>query len=412
MARAVRLLIVEDVEDHALLIVRELQKSGFAPDFERVETREGLVAALDASEWEAVISDFSLPGFNALDVLEIVQKQGLDLPVIIVSGVISEESAVDAMRAGAKDFILKGKYSRLAPALDRELRDAANRRERRVAAGDLVRAHEELKIQRAELETQHRELLETYNRLAQETAERIRTVEELRHKEQMMVHQTRMAAIGEVLNNIAHHWRQPLNVLALSLQDLELEFEVGTFSKELLHSHVAAGLELIHKLSRVIDDFIDFSAVCKEQSRFSVEQAVVRTVSLVADNFARRHIAIETILSDGLEIVGCENDFRQVVLYLLMNARDAFDERGKSEGRIGLRSWPEDGRTVLTITDNAGGIPGENIAKIFAPFYTTKPEGKGTGVGLFIAKNVIEKDMGGRLTARNVEDGAEFRIEV
>lgn len=412
MARAVRLLIVEDVEDHALLIVRELQKSGFEPDYERVETREELVAALDGPHWEAVISDFSLPGFNALDALQIVQSKGLDIPVIIVSGVISEESAVDAMRAGAKDFILKGKYSRLGPALDRELRDAATRRERRGAADDLVRAHEELKIQRAELETQHRELLETYNRLAKETAERVRAVEELRQKEQLMVHQTRMAAIGEVLNNIAHHWRQPLNVLALSLQDLELEFEAGTFSREILDSHVATGLEIIHKLSRVIDDFMEFSAVCKEKSRFSVEQAVAKTVSLVADNFARRHIAIETRLSEGLEIVGCENDFRQVVLYILMNARDAFDERRKSEGRIEVQSWSEEGKTVVTIRDNAGGIKGESVEKIFAPFYTTKPEGKGTGVGLFIAKNVVEKDMGGRLTARNADEGAEFRIEV
>ena len=135
--QSLRLLIVEDVEDDALLLVRELRKGGIDPDYVRVETPQELEAALDAGPWNAVIADFNLPTFNGLDALRTVQAKAGDIPFILVSGVIGEEMAVEAMKAGAHDFILKGRYSRLVPALERELHKAASRSKRRQAEADL-----------------------------------------------------------------------------------------------------------------------------------------------------------------------------------------------------------------------------------------------------------------------------------
>jgi signal transduction histidine kinase/CheY-like chemotaxis protein len=130
MERALRLLIVEDSEDDALLEIRELRKGGFDPSFERVESREELEAALAAGPWDAIVADFNLSGFNGRDALALVQAKGLDIPFLLVSGTIGEETAIEAMKAGAHDFIIKGNLARLVPALERELKEAAVRRER------------------------------------------------------------------------------------------------------------------------------------------------------------------------------------------------------------------------------------------------------------------------------------------
>src|SRR6266567_8215346 len=147
---SLRLLIIEDSEDDALLLVRELRKAEFVPDFVRVETPQALESALDAHTWDAVIADYSLPAFTGLDALRIIRSRGLDLPFILVSGVIGEEKAVEAMKAGAHDYIMKRNYPRLAPALERELGDAAVRRERRQAEDALRLAHAELESRVAE----------------------------------------------------------------------------------------------------------------------------------------------------------------------------------------------------------------------------------------------------------------------
>lgn len=144
MGRPIRLLIVEDVEDHALLVVRELQKGGMDTSFQRVESPEELQAALDAATWDAIISDYNLPAFTGIDALRLVQGKGLDVPFLLISGAIGEEKAAEVMKAGAHDYIKKGNYARLVPTLERELRDAAVRAERRQSAEELSRYREHL----------------------------------------------------------------------------------------------------------------------------------------------------------------------------------------------------------------------------------------------------------------------------
>jgi hypothetical protein len=133
MTTELQLLIVDDSEDDARLLLRELQKCGYEPKWERVDTPEAMRAALVAQEWDVVVSDFSMPRFSGLDALRMVKVGGLDIPFIIVSGKIGEETAVEAMRSGAHDYIIKGSLARLAPAIDREMADAVVRRKRRQA---------------------------------------------------------------------------------------------------------------------------------------------------------------------------------------------------------------------------------------------------------------------------------------
>ncbi|HJV36454.1 sensor histidine kinase [Geomonas sp.] len=263
-----------------------------------------------------------------------------------------------------------------------------------------------------ELQFQNRELQEAYLGLEKETAKRMRTVEELRLREQMLVQQSRMAAMGEVLVNIAHHWRQPLNVIGLKVQEVGLSCELDGFSEELLKSRVAEVMAMLQQLSQTIDEFGQLSAPDLERRRFSVGHAFDQMLSLVRDGFREAGIAIEKECGEQVEIRGFPNDFTHVLMAIVMNARDVFEESPVSDARIMMRCWSEPGRTVVTITDNAGGISEGVIDRIFDPYFTTKQGGNGRGIGLFMAKTVVEKRMGGRLSVRNVQGGAEFRIEV
>ena len=137
MGKPLRVLIIEDSEDDALLLLRELKHSGYEVEYERVETAQEMESALKQRNWDFILSDFSLPEFSAPQALELLKASGLDLPFIIISGTIGEEIAVAALKAGANDFLVKGKFARLGPAIERELREAESRRERRRAEKQL-----------------------------------------------------------------------------------------------------------------------------------------------------------------------------------------------------------------------------------------------------------------------------------
>lgn len=269
----------------------------------------------------------------------------------------------------------------------------------------------ELELSRQELEEQNEELRATYAELEIETAERIRALKELREKDAMLLQQNRLAAMGEMLGNIAHQWRQPLNVLGLMVQEMALLYESGEWNKELLDARVGSFMDLLEHMSQTIDDFRDFTAPSREKTPFLVENLVRKTLSLVHESFKAHGISVSVSCTASQEVQGYANEYGQVLVNLLMNAKDALVERGTKDAQVEVHSWVEDGYSVVTVTDNAGGISESLIDRVFDAYFTTKGPA-GTGIGLFMAKSIIEKSMGGRMTVRNVGSGAEFRIEV
>jgi len=151
MNQTIRVLLVEDSETDSLLLLRQLQKSGYQPVSKRVDSAPAMLAALEKEHWDIVISDFVVPGFSGLDALELMRSKGLELPFIIVSGQIGEDIAVQAMKAGAHDYLMKDKLARLVPAVERELREAEMRRNRRQADERLKATAKELLHSNAEL---------------------------------------------------------------------------------------------------------------------------------------------------------------------------------------------------------------------------------------------------------------------
>ena len=255
-------------------------------------------------------------------------------------------------------------------------------------------------------------LLTANNTLKEQIAERDRATNALHENEQILIYQNRQAAMGEMIGNIAHQWRQPLNSLALLTQRLELFFGTPKFDKELLNSSVADSMKIIRHMSKTIDDFRDYFKPDKEKSEFNVREVINYTLSLLTGGFQNPKISIEIIEIDDPVINSYQNEFAQVFLNILNNARDAIIEKKIDDARVTITLRSEDRSVVVTVADNAGGIPEEIITKVFDPYFTTKGPQQGTGVGLFMSKTIIEKNMGGKLSVRNTPDGAEFRIEV
>ena len=270
-------------------------------------------------------------------------------------------------------------------------------------------AQKALVVEQQQLEKMNSMLYEFNNDLDKRITQK---VSELRQKDQILIQQNRQAAMGDMINNIAHQWRQPLNAIGLIVQSMMYSYESGGLSEEMMKADVDKTMETIKFMSQTIDDFRNYFMPDKEKTQFHVKMVINRSISIVAGSIGNVKITIESDEAVDPVIYGYPNEYSQVVLNILINARDALSERKTSNPEIKIVIRTENGKSVVTISDNAGGIPEDIIDKIFDPYFSTKGPETGTGVGLFMSKNIIEENMNGRLTVCNSGEGAEFRIEI
>lgn len=316
-------------------------------------------------------------------------------------------------RVGAK--VEGGELGELGAAFD----DMARVLEDKINA--LVRAQQELREKAAALETEVGE-----RRAAQESLavkqyqlealnatleERIRrAVDELRQKDQTLIQQNRLAAMGEMIGNIAHQWRHPLHNVGLLVQMFPTD--VGEMSTEELEQKVDQIMDLIMQMSQTIDDFTNFFHRDKEKTRFLAFDAAERAIEFTRASMDSKGIKVSIDGDRDMAIVGYRNEYLQVLLNILSNAKDVLELRKVPEPFISIRMGCVGEYCVVSITDNGGGIDEEILPKIFDPYFTTKGPTLGTGIGLYMSKMIIEQNMGGSLTARNTGNGAEFIIKV
>ncbi len=240
-------------------------------------------------------------------------------------------------------------------------------------------------------------------------------LQELREKDKALVQQSKMAAMGEMIGAIAHQWRQPLNSLAINIQMLEDIVEDDDIDEEFIEEFVKKNMETIQFMSHTIDDFRNFFRKDKEKIRFDVALAIEMTLNLQKPQFKNHNIVVLSDLKPAF-IKGFKNEFMQTILNIISNAKDAIEEHrertGKDfEGKIKITNEIKDGNVMIYIEDNGGGISDEIVERIFEPYFTTKEEGKGTGMGLYMVKEIIER-MGGSIGFRNIDGGTVFEISL
>lgn len=263
----------------------------------------------------------------------------------------------------------------------------------------------------------HEELLETQQKQLEEInsslESRIETaVAELRNKDDILIQQSRLTAMGEMISNIAHQWRQPLNNIGLIVQSLQLAYKANDLGAEELDEDIAEIMTILQQISETIDDFRNFFSYEEIKRSFCINEIISHTLPFVEPSLKKKGIMITLEEEPGVTAEGYPNEYMQTLLNVIMNARDVVLEHHVSRPCISIRIFRDGGRSVVTVRDNGGGISDDILPKIYDPYFTTKQQGKGTGIGLYMAKMIIEKKMRGSLSARNVDDGTEFRIEV
>ncbi|ABK97754.1 PAS domain-containing protein [Pelobacter propionicus] len=233
-------------------------------------------------------------------------------------------------------------------------------------------------------------------------------VAELRQKDQILISQGRQAAMGEMIGNIAHQWRQPLNALAMLISNLQYAQQDNQLTARYLNESATTANRLIQKMSTTINDFRNFFAPGKEMVSFSAMAQIRQAVDLVDAACRSSNIAITVDAENDCILRGFPNEYSQVLLNLLSNAREAIIGTGPRAGRIAITLREQEGMGVVTVRDNGGGIPEAILEKIFEPYFSTKS--MGTGIGLYMSKMIIEGNMGGALTARSIDGGSEFSV--
>ncbi|MEO5358225.1 MAG: response regulator [Nitrospirae bacterium YQR-1] len=227
----------------------------------------------------------------------------------------------------------------------------------------------------------------------------------------MLEIQSRAAQMGELINAIAHQWKQPLNVLALIIQDLENQGMDAQAYNDFLSYQVKDGMRQIEYMSKTIDDFRDFFKPSKEKKIFYPAEAIQNALDIIGKQYKIADIVINVTGDKQATAYGYPNEFKQTIINFLNNARDAFLSNNIKERIVDISVKKDGVRTVIKIQDNAGGIPADILPLIFEPYVTSKGL-QGTGIGMSIAKTIIEDNMGGVLRVENIEKGALFTVEL
>ena len=248
--------------------------------------------------------------------------------------------------------------------------------------------------------------LETFNKEMQhlvdvEMAKRVET-------QHMMELQTRHAQMGEMIAMITHQWKQPLSVIQTLGTLLNMKFESGKLTKIMFREKMDNLLKQATHLNNTVNDFQQFFTPSKKKVHFDMKETITSVLSLIKMEYALANVDIILTEVDAVSVYGYANEYNQVILSLLQNAKDALLESAQENKQIHIRINKEDTRSLVTIKDNAGGIPKEMISDVFTQYVTSKKEG--SGLGLYIAKTVIENNMQGKIWVENQKEGACFSI--
>ncbi len=382
LSKSLHVLLVEDNPDDAELVILELRRAGYEPTYLRVQTAEELTSALGDRSWDVIVSDHSLPTFSAPEAFAIVRDLNIDIPFIIVSGTVGEEVAVQAMRTGVHDFLLKGHLKRLVAAIEREIREAVIRAERR------------------------------------------------RIQEQLLISE-RMASMGTLAAGVAHEINNPLSVVIGNLhvmrQDLEALFGEGNDQTDAasprgeaanrggttavaLQESLRDAEEAAERVRAIVRDLRVFSRP-EEDLRGPVDVRKVLESSLrMARNELRPRARVSVEFGPVPNVEGNEGRLGQVFLNLLVNAAHAIPEGRAEENTIIVRTMFENDMVVVEVGDSGTGIAPEVLPRIFDAFFTTKPIGIGTGLGLAICHRILTA-LNGRVEVKSqIGKGSTFRV--
>jgi len=360
------LLLVEDSQDDADIVIDELRAGGYKVDCLRVETEAELRAALTQRKWQLVLCDIALPSFDAFRALNVVKEKQLDLPFIVVSGTVGEETAIRMMKAGAHDFLLKNNLARLVPAIERELREAA------------VRA------------------------------------ESAALREQLLL-SDRLVQVGTLAAGVAHEINNPLAYvmgnLEYALRELSSPVCASSVPEAVIEA-LSTALEGSQRIRATTEDLRVFARTGDAQPHpVDLKRVLESAISMAATQIRYRARLVKEFEAVPA-IAANENRLGQVFLNLLVNAAQAIPEGHTAEHEIRVRLRCVNDQAEVQISDTGSGIATEVRRRLFQPFVTTKSKEEGTGLGLSICRRIVN-EYRGEISARpNTDRGTTFVVRL
>lgn len=231
-------------------------------------------------------------------------------------------------------------------------------------------------------------------------------------QEKLLAQQSKLAAMGNMLGNIAHQWRQPISEVNAILMEVEAIARFDTLKVDLLLKNISLCYEITEHMSTTISDFQNFFKPSKQKENFSIHEVCTSAVSVILSSLKFHNINLVFNINKEIEVYGYPREFAHAILNILSNAKDALVERKIDNPQITLSIKTGKQFTIIRIEDNAGGIKLENIDTIFEPYFTTKHSTQGTGIGLYMTKVIIEDNMNGFVNVQNSELGALFTIKI
>ncbi|MGD9732154.1 MAG: response regulator [Desulfamplus sp.] len=388
-----RILLVEDSESDAELIIRLIKRSGFDLTFEQVQTNQEMIEAITNREWDIVLSDYNMPQFDALSALNLLHSTGKDIPFIVVSGAIGEDTAVAIMKGGAHDYVMKNNLPRLIPAIERELREA------------------ELRRQKIEAEKERKQL-EDQLRQAQ-----------------------KMEAVGQLAGGVAHDFNNMLFIIT-GCTELLLE-EISPDNP--LRKNLEMIMEAAERSTTLVRQLLLFSRKSAKQPVIIDMNEIITNLMKMIRRVIGENIKLEFIPGFNLKSICADpGQMEQIIMNLCINARDAMQNGGgkiiietknifidntfiednsiKSETALFCNGCHKVSKTgdyvLLTISDTGCGIPHELHERVFEPFFTTKEVGKGTGMGLAAVYGIVRSHDGMIHLYSEPNNGTVFKIYI
>ncbi|WP_321314712.1 HAMP domain-containing sensor histidine kinase [Halarcobacter sp.] len=250
------------------------------------------------------------------------------------------------------------------------------------------------------------ELDEYKNNLEKKVEEEI---EKREKNEKILLEQSKFAAMGEMIDAIAHQWAQPLGILNLKLSMLDLDFQSGQIDEKYINDFQGKMTDVIEHMNTTLNEFRTFFRPNKEQSYFSAKQMIDKVLMFIKDEYIKYKIDIKIEKINDFKIKGIENEFKHILLNILNNSKDAFIFKDRKDRKILIKIYQKDNFNILEISDNAGGIKEDIIDEIFKSNFTTKKE-NGTGIGLYMSCQIARKN-NTLLSAANIENGAKFTLK-
>ncbi|MEA3290023.1 MAG: ATP-binding protein, partial [Campylobacterota bacterium] len=295
------------------------------------------------------------------------------------------------------DF-LSGDYEELKTNLEKLLKDYQRKSKR---LDKIINQSD--KQQRKLLELN--EELDQYKNHLEEKVEK--EISKRKEKEKMLFQQSKLAAMGEMMDAVAHQWKQPINVINMQVDMMSYDFEDGLVNEKYINEFQENVFTQVKHMTSTLDEFRSFFRPNKEAEEFDVKTMIDKVLLLVKDEFIKNQIQIVVNDKKNFTLTGIENEFKHLIINIINNAKDAFNENNIKDREISINLLSDEAGKKIEIQDNAGGIPDHVIGDIFKANVTTKEDGKGTGIGLYMSSQIAVKH-NGELSVVNDNGGAKF----